>query len=287
MSKHFYKNKTVLILTTVMLLANLSALCQKSDFTAKPDTLQYEWERFSFKIGGFVAGMNSDIQLSSQQLGLGVLVNLEDALGLTTSTFVFRSEIEYNFGKNRRHSIKLDYFSLLRNAQKVLESDIPIGEITFPIGTEVNSKLNLDIWKFTYIYSFYLDRRVKLGASFGLFIMPTTFEIGALHLTNESAHFIAPLPVIGLNSAFAITPKLYLKQSVEFLYLDISNFRGAITDINMRVEYNIWKHFGFGLGINAHKLNIEALQEDQNFFDFKGTLKESYTGIFMYVRYYF
>lgn len=253
----------------------------------KTDTLNYSWERFSFTLGGFITGLNSDIQLSSQEVGLGVTINVEDALGLETSSFVLRSEMEYHFGKRRHQTARLGYFRLLRDGFKVLDSEIEIGDKTFPIGTEVSSKFNLKIFKGTYDYSFYMDERVKLGASIGLFIMPISFSTSALGLSEEVADFIAPLPVLGLGSSFAITPKLYLKQSIEILYLEIATFKGSITDLNFRVEYNPWEHFGFGLGLNSYRLNITVYNEDSAFFDFKGTIKTSYTGLLFYGKYYF
>jgi hypothetical protein len=273
-----------IVLISILSISAIQAQENNSEF--KPDTLNYSWERFSIKLGGFIAGVSSDIQLSSKELGLGATINLEDALGVTVSTFVVRSEMEYNFGKRRRHTMSLDYFGLLRSAQKVLDSEIEIGDEVFPIGTEVNSKLNLHILKATYDYSFYMDRRVKLGASFGLFIMPTSFSTSALGLSDEAADFVAPLPVLGLKSSFAITPKLYINQSAEFLYLKIGDYKGSITDISMRVEYNIWEHIGLGLGINTFVLNVEAGKKTKA-MEFAGRIKTGYSGLFFYGKYYF
>ena len=282
-----WKNKLIFILFLVGLLASSTSNAQENTSDIKPDTSDYSWERFSFKLGGFVTGLNSDIQIRSQQVGLGVLVNVEDALGLSTSSSVIRSEIQYNFGKTRRHSAKLDYFGLFRQAQKVLDTEIEIGDEIYPIGTEVSSKFNLRIFKGTYAYSFYMDERVKIDASLGLFIMPISFSSSALKSSRETASFTAPLPVVGLGTSFAITPKLYLKQSVEVLYLDISNVKGSIVDVNMRLEYNRWKQFGVGFGINAYRLSIESDNADNPFFDFKGNVKTGYSGLLFFGKYYF
>jgi len=107
-----------------------------------------------------------------------------------------------------------------------------------------------------------------------------------MDMSDEVTKFVAPLPVLGLATDFAITPRLFFKQSVELLYLDISNFRGAITDVNIRLEYNLWKHFGFGGGLNSYRLNIEAYGDQNSFFGFKGSLRTGYTGFLMYVKYY-
>ena len=253
----------------------------------KSDTITYSWERFSFSLGGFITGINSDIQISSQEVGLGVAVNVEDALGLETSTVVLRSELAYTYGKRRRSTTRFEYFGLFRQASKVLDTEITIGDQNFPVGTEVNSKFNLQVYKGTYEYYFYLDERVKLSASVGLFIMPISFSTSALGFSEEAFEFIAPLPVLGLGTSFAITHKLKLNQSIEILYLEISTFKGSIMDANIRFEYNPWKHIGFGLGINAYRLNISAYKGDSSFLDFKGIIKTSYTGLLLYGKYFF
>ncbi|MBA7549234.1 hypothetical protein ES705_41710 [subsurface metagenome] len=198
--------------------APVNAFSQDEEVTAK-DTTEFEtWERFSLSFGGFFAGLNSDMLIGSQQLGLGIFLDLEAALGLETSTLVLRGDMVYRFGKRRRHSARLTYFRFMRNANKVIESEIEIGDEIYPVGTEVESKFNLRIYKGTYDYSFFMDDRFDLGVSIGLFVMPVTFSTTALGSTGTVTEFTAPLPVLGLRTDFAITPKLLLKQSIHILY---------------------------------------------------------------------
>ena len=92
---------------------------------------------------------------------------------------------------------------------------------------------------------------------------------------------------MGLGTSFAITPKIRLNQSIEIFYLEISTFKGSLSNINVIIEYNPWKHLGFGLGINTYRLNIEAYKENETFLNFKGTVKTSYTGLLLYGKYFF
>lgn len=70
-----------------------------------------------------------------------------------------------------------------------------------------------------------MDKRVKLAFTVGLFIMPISFSTSALGLSDESVYFVAPLPVLGLQTDFAITPKIILTQNIEVLYLDFFNLQ--------------------------------------------------------------
>ncbi len=279
--------KFILNLFIILFISSFFCLAQESSKKSKSDSLNYSWDRFSLNLGGFITGVNSDISLGVKQVGLGLTINMEDALGLKTSRLALRGEAGYNFGKRKRSTLRFGYFGLVRSSSKVLESDIEIGDTIFPLGTEVNSRLNNQIFKVNYDFNFYMDKRVKLGFTVGLYIMPINFSISALDLSEESFYFVAPLPVLGLQSQFTITPKIYLKQSIEVLYLEISNIKGQIIDFNTRIEYNAWSHIGFGLGIESYRMNISGVKNRENFLDFDGSLKTSYTGLLFFAKYYF
>lgn len=253
---------------------------------SKNDSVAYNWERFSVNLGGFLTTFNSDIQLGSRQLGLGININLEDALGLSTSNTVIRGDVEYSFGKKRRSSVSFGYFGFYRSSYKVLESEIEVGSSVFPIGTEVTSKSDVQIFRTNYTYSYYKDERIKLGVALGVFVMPTNFSISALNSSDEKAEFIAPLPVLGIRNIFQVTPNVLIKQNIEVFYLATSDFKGSMSDIVFLVEYNPFKHFGFGLGINIFRLNL-SVYENSTFFNFEGTMKTGFTGLLFYGRYFF
>ena len=253
----------------------------------KNDSLDYSWEKFSVSLGGFISGLSTDILFGNEQVGLGIAINMEDALGLETTNLVFRGETEYNFGRRDRHQIGFGYFGFFRASTKVLESDIAISGQIFPIGSEVNSRYDLQIFKTAYQYSYFVDKRVKLGASLGLFIMPISFSVSSLGFSDKATSFTAPLPVLGLDANFAITPKLYIKQGIEVLYLQIAEFKGAITDINFRLEYTPWKHIGFGIGYDSYMLSIERDDPGNGLISFVGSIRSGYTGLLFYGKFQF
>lgn len=53
------------------------------------------------------------------------------------------------------------------------------------------------------------------------------------------------------------------------------------------VEYNPWKHVGIGLGFDTLAVHLEADGEDWPGVDFKGTVDFKYTGLQLYLRYFF
>jgi hypothetical protein len=221
-----------------------------------------------------------------EEMGVGLSVNLEKALGLSSSTLVLRGESEYNFGPRRRSHVRLGYFYLLRNSVKTLENEIEIGDVVYPIGTDVSSKMDLHIIRAMYDYSFYRDRRASLGLSVGLYVLPTSYSIGADQIIDEADAFVLPLPVIGFQSAFIITSKFIIKTNWELLYAKFQNFQGDISDLNVWLEYHPLNHLGIGLGFNAFRFSMTATEEWKA-REFAGTYKTGFTGLLLYGMYYF
>jgi hypothetical protein len=246
----------------------------------------FEDERFSLGLGFFYSADNAGITLGSKQAGLGIVYDLEDALGLETSSFVFRGDASLKLGKRHRSTIVLNYFGINRRATKTLDADLELGDITYPVGTKLDSKFYLSIIRAKYEYTFLQDDRVSLGLSAGLYIIPLSFSVKSGSSEEQATAFIAPLPVFGLRSDFFITKKLELKESAEVLYLKIDNFSGSILDLKLAVEYRAFKHFGFGMGINSNRLSVAAKGEDYPGIDFFGTVKMDYTGVFLSVNLY-
>ena len=275
----------LLCLTNQYLFAQSDGTETKAELDSTEQAVQ-PWDRLSVGFGAFIAGYNSGITLGSKQLGLGLVIDIEDALGLQTSSFAMRGKVIYRFGKTRKHALTGGYFGINRNAKKTLEDSLQLGGIVYPIGTDLTSKYNITIVRVKYDYSFYQDDRVSLGASFGLFIMPINFSVKAQNQEDQVANFVAPLPLIGIRSDFQITKKFYLHQTAELLYLSFTNFTGGLLDLTIMLEHKTFKNVGFGFGINSNRVNITIKNPDSN-IDFFGDIRMDYTGLLLYGRYFF
>ena len=122
------------------------------------------WEKFSFNLGAFLSTSSTNLRFGS---GVGVSVNVEDLLGLDTTTSVFRLDSYWRFSDNRRHRVDFSWFSYNRSGERTIDETITITppeeeDIVIPAGTKVESFYDLDIYQiaysyvFAYIYAFYL-----------------------------------------------------------------------------------------------------------------------------------
>lgn len=241
------------------------------------------WKRGGVYLGGFLNRYDSTVRLGSEAAGLGLEVNLEDAFGLDTSTQDLRFGAYWRFGETSRHKVTLDYYKSSRSASKVLQQDVTVGDTTYPEGTEVSLDSSLSIIKASYAYSFIMDERLDLSASFGIYTMPFSFEFQGV-TNNENSDFTAPLPVIGLHADIAISPDFFLKQSIDLFYLEYGNFQGSLADIYLGVEWYPWKQFGIGLGFESFRIAVEAEGQE---IDLTGDVKYAQNGLFGYLTYAF
>lgn len=271
----------ILILTAFLASICPAALAEEKKPPESP------WEKFSVSLGVFLNETDSNIRLGVP--GVGVSIDLEEALGLDSTSEVFRLEGAWRFTKNRRHRADLSWFSLDRGSTLQIGQDIVIDGVTYPTGTTATTHFNLDIYKAAYSYSFFQDDRMDIALSAGLFIMPVSFEFNATGLLTgrASESITAPLPVFGLRADFAITPKWFIKSSTEFFYLEYDNFKGAIVDTRVAAEYKAFKHFGVGLALENFMVQVEAEKNVYPEIDLVGKIGIQYMGALLYGKFYF
>lgn len=277
----------VIVMAAVIISA--PALAEKSE-----DPKDFPWKRGYLNLGAYIVTMDSSFRIGESHLGLGLSLDVEDFLGLDTSDTSYRIDAGYRFGKTRRHKVEFGWFKFDREGTKYLDEQIEVppelGGGTLGPG-EFTSVFNFDIYKLKYEYSFVLDERADLNVGLGLYIMP--IEVGVSAVVNGvfqgsiREDITAPLPVFGLGFDFAITPKWIVTQQVDLFYLEIGDFRGGISSYSVALEWLTWKHVGFGLGIDAMRVKVEAEGSDYPGIDFHGDIQFSYFGAQLYLKAYF
>jgi hypothetical protein len=245
------------------------------------------WRNFNIDLGVALTALDSSVQFGSSSLGIGVVVDVEDALGLDSSDTVFFANGYYRFGKSRRHRFDFGYAAYRRDSSKVLLNNVPIFDDTLPAGSTVSTEFNFDIIKAGYSYSLLQDDRMDLGIGAGLYIMPIEFSFTSTAIGAKQEDITAPLPVLGLRGDFAITRKLFLKMAWDIFYLKIGDFEGSIMSGLLAIEYNFWKNVGFGLGYNDFRVHVEAHGSDYPNLNFFGDIDFEYRALNFYTKIFF
>lgn len=248
------------------------------------------WEKYSVSAGGFIAALDTSVRLGSSIGGAGIDFDLEDATGLDSETIGFRLEGMARLGEKRKHRLDFSYFYFNRDATKVMQADLEIGDLPpLTIGDTLKTTFNIQMYKFGYSYSLLRDDRVDLAAGVGLYVMPIKVSVDALNKgKSESESITAPLPSLLLRLDVLLTEKLFFRSSVEFFYLALDAFEGQMSDVNIGLEYKVLKSLGLGLSLNKFDLYIKGDgSTDYPEINLNGKIEFGYTGAMLFAKYYF
>lgn len=218
----------------------------------------YEWKRLGLTLGAqLIAGVSTVMHVDSPTFGVGTEIDLEDDLGLDDSRLMGR--IDINWRMARKHELDFSLFRISRDGSRMLDRDIQIGDVVFPINTQVTSESELTVIKLAYRYAFLHRPRWHVGTSVGAHTMGwnTKVEAGSLARARDF-DFFAPLPVLGIFGSYAITPRLYLNASSEFFGLEFEGFDGFLNDTRLNLEHRTFEHLGFGLGLEYFLLSASV-----------------------------
>jgi len=249
------------------------------------------WEKVGANVGVFLAAVDSKVRIGT---GIGVDIDVEDALDLESTNSVFRADVLWRFTDNRRHRLDAIWFAFRREGNRRVDEDIRFEDdegniIEIPIGASVDTFFDLDIFQLNYSYSFFQDDRIDLAFGMGVYIMPIDFGIKASGLVDEEGEekFTAPLPVFNLSMDVALTPKWFIRTGAQVFYLEYDNFVGSILEFRTALEYNPWKHVGIGVGFDTFGFRLEADGEDWPGIDLKGNVEFNYAGLQLYLRLFY
>lgn len=278
--------KKLIILTfTSLILISQPVFAQDSDSDDLP------WKHSAVEFGYFLTTLNSNLRIGT---GVGIDIDVEEILGMESSQSVFRFKLFSRFTPNERHRFDLSWVSLHRTGDNQVARDIIVegpggDEIEIKAGTNVESFLDVDIYKGIYSYSLFFEDNLDLALECGLYVMPIKFGLtaeGAINFDGNE-NITAPLPVVGLRTDIMLAPKWFIRSGAEIFYLAYENYVGNIIATYAALEYQPWKRVGIGGGFDFTRLFIEAEGAVYPGIDMRGTVELEFAGFEMFAKIYF
>ncbi len=247
-------------------------------------------DKFKIAFGGYtLVRYDSALSLTEPNLGAGVSINPEAALGLNTDQTVLRLTGHYRFSK--KHALTYSWYSINLHGNKSIEEEIEWLDqngdpITIPVGANVDTNLDFDLFKVGYLWSFYHTDKVELAVGAGLHItriaVGMTADTTSTGVDARDVSTTLPLPVFSAGFTYHITPKFNWFLEAELFALKFDDWDGTYTDSSLGMEYRAFKHVGLGIGLNSDALKIT---EDAS--DYKFTFDIGITGLMIYAAAYY
>ncbi len=243
-------------------------------------------DKFKIAFGGYaLVRSESEMSLTGQNFGLGGSISPEDTLGMETEQTVLRIDGHYHY--NKHHALTFSWYRISTDGTKKIEKQIDwVDEngdpITIPIGAQVNTSLEYDIYKFGYLWSFYHTDKVELAAGLGLHL--TRIAVGfdaettSTGIDAKDAAMTVPLPVLSLGLKYTVTPNFGWFLKSEIFSIEYDKWQGTYTDSSLGVEYRAWKNIGLGIGFGTNSLKVSEETDEYKF-----TFANRISGITLYV----
>jgi hypothetical protein len=208
-------------------------------------------DRFSFNLGAFFARTSTQAQVTKN--GIGAMVDFENTLGLDEQ----RVEIIAGFlwRISERWRLDVEYFRMDRSATRTLASPIDWNGQT--ISGTVTSTYDFSDIRVSGGYSFFKRRDKELGVGFGLHVASIDAKIQTSAGTAEGGDVTAPLPVLSLYGAFALTNEWSVRFRGDWLSLNYGDYSGDVRSVGIDVLYQPWRNVGFGLGTRSLVVDLE------------------------------
>ena len=268
----------------MVLSASSSAFAQADTSEAKGSFAP--WPKAYAQLGVFLINTESTFILGESNVGLGLNLAVESFLGLEATNTAFRIDGGWRFTHNRRHRLTLSWFHLNRDGTSTTTKDIELPDSTvISAGTGINSIFNFAIIRLKYLYSFLLDERIDLNIGAGIYLMPVTYGLGEIGEPRTEHSTTAPLPVISVGFIVALSPNWYIRQSADWMYLEIAGIRGRILESTLAIEYSLHRNIALGLGVEGLGISFET-EKDSSYpgAEAEGHYGFKYSGVQLYVR---
>ena len=234
-------------------------------------------DRFSFELGAYYSKASTSASLGPSSGGTGVVVDFENSLGLEDRNVSAIGGILWRMSERWR--LEVEYFSLNRDATRTLASNITWGDQTFTAGSTVNSSYDFSDIRVGVGYSFFKRRDKELGVGAGLHVAGIKTSIESSGIGAESTDVLAPLPVLSLYGAFALTNEWAVRMRMDWLSLNYDIYSGDLRSTAIDVLYQPFRNVGFGLGLRSLVLDVEI--DDT---EWRGRARTVFTGPAAFLR---
>jgi len=220
--------------------------------------------------GGYAYVFGADTTFSvNGSSGIGANVDFNTLLKGKQTDNMWRVDSLYRF--NPKHSVGFSYYDVLRKGNNTINADITVGDTTFAVGGQVSSRLDIEMYRLYYNYSFHHDDKVELAGSIGMYFADISLSLtGNLTCTGstvcsgvptnpgaESSKLFAPLPTFGLLANYNFTPRLKGMARFDWFYVDTGNFKGSMNEVYLGLEYRIFRPFAVGAAYDRLAINVD------------------------------
>jgi hypothetical protein len=245
------KMRFVVMVGTLFLLWPAFSWAEFDLFNAEDYSVEFEGRYWKPKMSGTVT-------LSDN--GIGAAINPVDDLGMDESKGFGEARLQVKFLE--KNKFNFSYLPLKWTATKNVSKTIYFNGLTYPAGTQVESRLEARTFRGGYEYDFLVGEHGFLGVTADVLFSDTSMELKAASLgIDETARENLILPLLGLNSRLVIVKWVSVTAKVSGMYM---GGYGHFLDGEASLDLNPIKYLGISIGYRYLKSHLNYRDDSSN-----------------------
>lgn len=258
-----------------------------STWTAAPSAAAESalYDRFRIEVGGADRRSESLVRLDASATVQGTPLDLEEDLSLDDSAETLRARLSWSVG--RRFEIGLEGSRSDRDGADRLDRTIRFGNLVFPVGLDVDSRLEEETLDLTV--TGWVLRRDEAGV--GLILGVRRWEVlgrigGELRVgpvvlrAEESGEASVPLALVGLEGRVAVGSRVRLAGRLRALpEVEFEDYSGDALLLDIEVDVRVGGPLRLGAAWRSSDLDVTSDNDD-----FLGRVRLESSGPEVFVR---
>jgi len=220
-------------------------------FNAEDYSVEFEGRYWKPKLGGTITIVDR---------GIGSEIDPVNDLGFDEKKGFGEGRLQVKFLE--KNKFNFSYLPLKWSATKTLTKTIYFNGLTYPAGTQVESKMEAKTFRGGYEYDFLVGKHGFLGVTGDVLFSEVRMEMNARTLgQDEKAFENLILPLLGLNSRLIIVKWVSVTAKVSGMYM---GSYGYFVDGEASLDINPVKYVGLSLGYRYLKTHLNYRDDKSN-----------------------
>jgi hypothetical protein len=222
---------------------------------------------------GLAAGyfiFDTNFKFANKTNGRILFIDAEGTLGLPETELT--PMIYGVYRPSKRHGFGFGYFGIRRETN-LLAIDENLGDINVTGDVFLSDRTRF--LTLAYNLTVFEDDRANIFASFGVNAIDLRYQVVAEgNVTiggqpvrdgrhEEVINQFAPLPLIGIDAWFAVTPKWAIGSKIALVAGKYDEVSGAAFEVRVRTRYSFNKRLGAVFGVNYFDARINVDKQDK------------------------
>ncbi len=221
-------------------------------------------ETFRLNLGGLYPTFDTTVQYGTVTVP-GTEIALESDLGLAEKKFALQADGYLRLGRHAR--LDFAYQQWNRSAAQILSRQIVFNGVTYSVGAEVDSALDVSVAELYYGYSFVNNGDLEIGLGLGASVFFNRASLDAVgsyvgptgtvvtSAVSERKSLTAPIPALEGYFTFTLMPQLFLNARARGFKATISGSTGSMLEATGTLDLFITPGFGIGGGYNYTRID--------------------------------